>query len=215
MAEFIDNLGKDATVGDVFAGVYTQVDDLINTLDALRIEEHGVGTSIKYITGLAVGLNWSWHRHGGFGEPLTDDSTFTTHVELPLRHGASRFLLSRSVDKISGVDYPSGVTAKRGEELGADYRVRREVDTNEVTVRLGKEGFWRTRKQPEANEPIGESILESRDKVNQLTGVDRHRLSVVAHKIADTVTATEMIIDGADPKSVLEANGMLEGDLGY
>lgn len=209
MSEYLEGLGHEASMGDVFHDLYGRAEALINELDQRRIEgrEDYSGGDIP---GTRLRLNWGMAR----GEPAGTYASTDVAAVNGMDHTR---LLSRTQFRLEDqIPRRVGVGGSRGNELGNDYRVRQEDDGGPIQVRLNVLGFWQTGQKPPEYEPKGESHTKPDEKIRNIMGVDRHRLVIVSQGILDNVTAIEWIRDGQAPQEVFEAMGRPQRErIGY
>ena len=203
MAEFLDELRDDATMGDVFHEVYGRVDALIKELDAIRVDEYGEGSSQRPIPGTALEMDWSAGL-GDAGEAFRSTSLYG------VAGGESNPLVRLSTDTPAATKYrnPASVTGFRANETGGDYSLNKRYRSS-IESRLGLYGLFRSRATVRADEGgLSEIVTEwEGTKITDLLPVERAQLLVVTRGILDNVTAVEFIRDGVPTQDVFEMMG--------
>lgn len=200
MSEYLDGLGAQASVGDVFEDVYGQVDALIATLNARRA---ATGKHSIFVPGTELRISWGSgaEMHGrerGIGQYVTrglsvelDDTTYSLV-------GTQTFRANPTAP-----DTPMHVAGHRGYEIGGDYSLTL-VGADRVEVKLGKLGL-NGAGRVENDEPVGRASLAAVQRVSSLPVIERQRLSLVTDGIRNNIAAAELIAAGQAVKDVFDA----------
>lgn len=205
MSAYLESLGANASVGDVFNDLYGQVDATITAFDDLRTRDSRNNCTYNHAPGTELYFSWSSvaEMNGAkIGKGQYDSTGLATWVD-DSRYG----LVNKRTftAKPGAAKVPQSVSGYRARELRGDYALSQEK-SGPIEVRLGKFGLLNT-VETVGNELIGTAIFEPGQKITRLTVLDYRRLVAVSDGILDNLAAAGLIGAGEHPEEVFSAMG--------
>lgn len=203
MAEYLEQLGPEGTVGQVFTDLYHYVDATIGRLE--QIKDRDVDNrSPNYIPGTLLAVRHSAVPDELLGKDVAAKVVATVGVDIRypvIERGGNIPPLSSPATR----PIPIRVAAYRADELSPDFSLFQNPINDTVAIRLVQRGLRWSRRQLDHPEPVGRGQERIDQAIGQMDPTSYERLSIVTCRILDAVTAIEMIMGGGDTTDVIEA----------